>query len=298
MAIFKKLGVSIVVLAITSAIFFYMIRDKQPQTDVLRPALEMLGEQLFAMVPAGESRTSLVNRYEEFMDRVASNEVAPRDIESVAANILNLTSKDTVLSVDEALDALQVSEDSLTIYVTARVPAKVDSVMPSGIPGLVSQRQRQREELAERLIRLHDLSLQLRDFDRQMDIANEIVFVADSGVKVAMSVELPERLPPPKQEAIRRQLRDLENDRLLEWRRDMRELKRFRIEQWLEMDRMPENAHPSRHLVGRGVFRDMSRRSIDSLSVANIDSFKTLLRIHLDEMAARAHPEGPSPEIR
>lgn len=107
----KDLGIYIVVFT-TIAGGIWFIRDFQQNS--LEGALDLMGEKLAEMVTDSDGRDRFAAAFENFIKRVLNDEVSPEQVETVAANIINLSNKDVKLSPDEAetiLTSPAITED-------------------------------------------------------------------------------------------------------------------------------------------------------------------------------------------
>ena len=252
------------------------------------------------MVPDGDSKTVLRTRYEQFLEQSSKEEITHGDIEKVAANILNLTTQDTIITAGLALSAFNIGLDTVsTIAITPMLPPpKRRMTLRPPVPakkepdGKIEFTELRREKLAEQLMKLHELSIHLKEIGNQKEVQEQLVFLADSGLKVALSMDLPALIPETALKELNEKLHMLELGEMVEWRKDMRAIRKSRIEMMLNMDHFDEFMHPARILVGRGAFRNMHPFQIDSLATANPDSFKTLLKIHSVQMGTKEQHRG------
>jgi hypothetical protein len=294
--LFRKIGYAGLVLALSLGIFYFLVKDQQVKTDILRTTLELFGEQLLDMVPAGEPRHALTKKYDDFLQKTEKDEIAPEDIEQIAANILNITTQDTIVSVEVALNALEVCAE---LSGTVEISTTTSPVGPvaKGHPLKIFERnppekffleKPEREELARELRELHELSIHIRESSKHdsayKDVQDQLLFLADSGLKVAMSIDLKETIPKAALLDLQKKLHRLERDKMIEWREDMRIKHVILVESLLDIDEFDEYMHPSQFLAGQGVFRHIGPIAIDSLATVNPDSFKSLLNIHIIQM--------------
>lgn len=227
MEILKKISFTFLVFVITAGIFFLLVKDEQVKKDILHKSLDLFGDQLLAMVPDGLQKTALKKRYQEFTEKADANEIATKDIEKVAANILNITTHDTLVSAETAMNALAViREDTITRPAPINEPRKIIS-----IPKWPRRKQTDDMLLKRRL--LAKKLQQLQKFKRQLDIAckmdssldslrTQVVFLADSGLKAALSAKFKDALNPHQSLEIKRQIEQLEKDKMLEWHHSIR----------------------------------------------------------------------------
>lgn len=97
------------VLAISSGIFFLMYENQEVKEDVFKRSLRLLGEQLLSMLPEGEERAAVAEKWQEFANVAEKGEVPLERVERVAIGILNASNLDTALSTREAEDILALA---------------------------------------------------------------------------------------------------------------------------------------------------------------------------------------------
>ena len=166
MTLVKKIGFALLVFFMSVGIFFLLSNNEQIKTNILRTSLELFGKELLAMVPEGNEKDLLVDRYNQFINKAENDEIPPEKIEKVAATILNLANQDSVISAEKAIDALELSElepisnDSLSIRSSfiKRVP---DFRMP--LPFLWKLHDKKHMELANRLTAAREFHVFMRN---------------------------------------------------------------------------------------------------------------------------------------
>jgi len=161
---------SSLILIILIAVFLLVSKVKEGE---LNYYLELLGEQLVEMVPDSQGKELIAARYNDFLNKVKSKEVSADEVEQVASRILNLSSRDTLLSNDEALTLFDLSkaypnEFSSTIElprekVEPERRPKRDDVLRSRSPERIAARQKDYERLEERLKSIVDLNIRIKE---------------------------------------------------------------------------------------------------------------------------------------
>lgn len=102
----RNAAIVIAIFLVSVAIYFL---GSQLQKGELSEELEALGQKFIAMVPDGEGKEALNDYYGDFVDRVDRGEVAPREVERVAASILNASNTGRTLSPKEAESIIMVA---------------------------------------------------------------------------------------------------------------------------------------------------------------------------------------------
>ena len=90
MDFFKKLFIGSFVLLFSAAIFYLLMNEETTKDDILRTTLETLGSEVLAMMPDGESKSKLDQKFQEFMTKVGNDELSKAQIQTTTASILNL----------------------------------------------------------------------------------------------------------------------------------------------------------------------------------------------------------------
>ncbi len=124
--LFKDLGIYIVVFT-SIAGSIWLIRDFQENS--LDSALRIMGEKLAAMISDSGDQDLLKAAFEQFIQRISNNEVSPEQVEKVAANILNLSNKEVILSREQAEMILSYPEAPETVFAENNLIA----MLPGGV---------------------------------------------------------------------------------------------------------------------------------------------------------------------
>ncbi len=279
MEILKKISFTFLVLVISAGIFFLLVKDEQVKKDILHRSLDLFGDQLLAMVPDGMQKTALEKRYQEFIEKADKNEITSKDIEKVAANILNITTHDSLVSAETAMNVLAViPQDTITRPAPISEPRKIISIPKWHLRKKTNGMLLQRRLLAKKLQQLQKFKKQL-DIACQMDssldsLRTQVVFLADSGLKAALSAKFKDALNYHQSQEIKRQIEQLEKEKMLEWHKNIRAFQQAKTAATIALNNLP----PSLHTSTKDIFNDKERASLDSLAIANPDSFQKLIR--------------------
>jgi len=222
MQILRKIMFAGLVLALSTAIYALLVDLRGIKRSVLRPTLDELGARLYAAVAEDAEKEALKHRYDEFVRKAERQEIPPPQIERVAADILNLSAADSVVSSREALSLLFMPPPAsaaepvekpvdgpppgadIHIHINAPPPERVDV-----------------DELAERLQRLqtfHDEYKKWAHKDRAYRaLRSSFAFTADSGLRVMVNPKLKAIMDRSSFEVMNRELALLESKQLLVW---------------------------------------------------------------------------------
>jgi len=230
----KKIGFFLVVLILTAAIFWLVFLDKQSKQDVLEYSLSLLGDDLLAMVPEGEGKKPVQELYERFLEQTKQGKVEPKQVEYVAANIMNLSNTETEITPEQAAAILQLSLSS---------PERIER-MGEDTPEPIMEEpyfsSKERNSLGERIKTLHEFNSDLKDFmkdytGKQEKQQRQIHYRIEGDLKIAMDNDLKAEFDRKKFKRMNKELKQLERERILEWKENFaeeleQEMKNLRVE--------------------------------------------------------------------
>lgn len=222
MQIIKKIMFAGMVLALSTAIYALLVDLRGIKRSVLRPTLDELGARLYAAVAEDAEKEALKHRYDEFVRKAERQEIPSPQIERVAADILNLSAADSVVSSREALSLLfmppQASAAEPSDKPADILPPSTDIRIHINAPPHATLEV---DELAERLQRLqtfHDEYKKWAQKDRAYRaLRSSFAFTADSGLRVMVNPKLKTIMDRKSFEVMNRELASLESEQLLVW---------------------------------------------------------------------------------
>ena len=247
----KNIGFFFVTIALTAFIFWLVFLDKESKNDVLEYSLTLLGDKLMAMVPDNSDKSSVKNLYDNFVKQAAAKEVAPEQVEYVAANIFNLSNLDTTLSAEQAEAVLKYSLEAPLKLERIEDQLKDSMVISEKISdnrllGVVAEKNVHPEKWENLGLRIQELNNVNDELKRAMkEHAHEMRekhlqmhYRIDKGLRVTIDPRLKEKFKNKKYSRLSRELRKMEENELLEWRKDFRK----------EMEQMRHELHDLRKL--------------------------------------------------
>jgi len=224
MTFIKKILYTLLILIISTGIFFIIENDRNVKEDILSKTLELFGQQLFAMVPEGAQKVVLKKQYEDFVRKAKNREIPPQQIEQVAVSILNMTSQDTIRNAEEILLELELDSLLENLDTTPQVPARPPSIhKKSLLPQLplASKKEDNFRELAQRLRRMYDFHDQLQRLvvaqKLPEKVYQEILFSADSTLRIEIRGDLRRLFRERNLLSLEKQLERLEKEGLVAW---------------------------------------------------------------------------------
>ena len=310
----KDIGVYLVLLVVvTGGIWLY----NNYKEDVLGYSLDLLGDKLLAMVPNEKDRGAIKEMYAKFSNDVRDQQVAPEKVETVAANILNLSQSNAKLNPDQVQAILYLNEipkiefkiDSakydyefkvFTMPDTAVIAnADIPDVALPNIPDVPAVhtmppaptkpvRPDQLVEVGERLKSMCEFNEKLQrsiarsSGDDAKELSRYLRFRNENGLKVAIDPTVKMRL---KREAIRNlsmEIEQLEKGKMVHWEKDLqqevaREMRRVRME-LISLEQMMQR---------KAEMKDAERANVKALlSLKQLEAMKYMREVKVDSAMA------------
>ncbi len=302
---FKNIGFFLVTIMLTAVIFWLIFLDKESKGNVLDYSLNLVGDKLLAMVPEGEQKGSVKQMYDDFIKKAKAEQVAPEQVEYVAANIMNLSNLDTTLTPEQAEAVLKYSLEA---------PVKLERVNPESIRIAIDIKRVQaveedaisREQLENvgiRIRKLNELNEELRKAmkeksEEMREKHLQLHYRIDDGLKMAIDPQFKIYLDKEKYRELSDKIRQLEREEMLEWREDFRK----------EMEKMREELKELEELKKfKGLEKLEALKALEGLKalnglefvppVINADSIKAVVKRSLEEAKIHQHEQSyPVPE--
>ncbi len=121
--IFKNAAVVLGVLLLSTLIYFVVSDNQQLKEDVFDRSLNLLGQQLLALLPDDQQREVVAAKWKKVIDRVDRGEVQPEQVERMAVGILNASNLDDQISIEEADMILNLAYEDPDVLVNSDFPA-------------------------------------------------------------------------------------------------------------------------------------------------------------------------------
>ncbi len=221
MQIVKRLGLGVLVLWLSTAIYLLLVDGRGLKKSVLRPTLEALGKQLFAAVAEDNEKEKLVEQYSDFIIRAEKREIPPQQIEQVAAEILNLTKEDSVISGRDALNILLPAEAHAAGFAEKQLSRTVMITPKAPNIGVATAGIMDPEALADRLRQIQAFHDEYKKISRHnkaiRDLRTQFTFCADSGLRVIVQDDAKAKILTGQLTTMSKELKELEKKRLLAW---------------------------------------------------------------------------------
>lgn len=288
MTVLNKILVAIFVLLLSAGIFYLIVQDKQVKSDILKTTLKLFGDELLAMMPSGEQKQILREKYQTFLDKAEQDEIPPEQIEKVASVILNLTKTDTVITAAEAIVAMESIGVDTNVFLPVKhqdeaAPAEMIIIADRSIPPPPPKHWSgaEREELATRLRELHEFRKKMYRVSREDSAFKQYIrhyhFKRDSALKVVVNPELKVLMDQKKAFKLESELNKLEESKLIEWRTRSRNIEETQKVITAALEQIPKELVPSILYDTGEILKLVGKSLIDSLAINNPDSLEKLI---------------------
>jgi hypothetical protein len=243
--------------------------------DVLDYSLNLLGDKLLSMVPNEQDRVAIEKMYAKFTDQVHEQQVPPEQVETIAANILNLSKSNAKLTPDQVEAILYVGviprieidttdmnfgkfeyefetfdfPDSVAIPEINFPEISTIPEIPKSVP-MVRLKNIEPERVVavgERLKSLCEFSEKLQTIIKQAppnapELRRHLRFRNDNGLKIAIDPQVKIALKRLAVRNLDREIARLDNKKLVNWDKDLqknlaRDMRRVRME-LISLERM------------------------------------------------------------
>jgi hypothetical protein len=218
--------VGIVVFIVIGGIAIYSLSIK-PQIDTLNNYVELLGDKFLAMVPEGSGKELLANMYQDFAEKVRNREVEPKQVERVAAGILNLSNsrkKITPRQAEALLNITSASPEIDSAVIALSVP-RSSPVPPAEEWNVLGERLKSVYEFNEK-IRQHQITMPSPEEhpvsppQPQPQPPYSMHFRIDEGLTVIIDSKMKMVFTGEAQREIQQELKKLESQKILLWQND------------------------------------------------------------------------------
>lgn len=294
--VFRKIGPLLLVLIISAIIYLVFYAEKEVRQDVLEYSLNLMGNKLLAMVPDGVGKNKLNELYEGFKQKAKQGNLAPEQIENVAANILNVSNTETSLTPQQAEGVLRSAMMAPTPRISA-VPDKAHE--PKGPPQpTIPLKPERLEALGERVKTMFEFNEYMHNTMKkhalkQREMASQIHYQVRDGLSLALDAGLRAHMNEQDFRNLAKEIKYLEGEQLLEWRENLsEELEREMEEMKGELEALDESLEElKRQQISEPLEELESLKSLEHLEyipVINADSIRKLVEKSLRE--AGIHP--------
>jgi hypothetical protein len=180
----KKMGLTILSVIAILAVIAWQFSDRNRKEAILSESLDLLGQKLISLVPDQAAKNDLELLFNDFREKAVQGLLGPKEVEQVAANILNVENAGDTLTRAQAASILPFP---LLENVREQHTMAAESEAEKWRPG-------ERRELGERLYAMLEFNERVRrELPRPPGHPRgpkKFHFRADSGLVVHMDPEL------------------------------------------------------------------------------------------------------------
>lgn len=217
----RRIGFGLSIVLVLVLIYFMFYAEEGVQQSVFEHSLNLMGQTLLAMVPDGAGKAELARLYDDFKQSALQEEISPRQVELVAANILNLRARQEQLSAEQAERILLVAFQSGG---TSASPAPPQEKPPP--PDTINPRKWQ--DLGERISQMFEANEALREtiqeqVKQQTELARQFHFEVQDGLRLKLDTRLKTELSGKSLKELEERLRALQEENLVQWQEDLAE---------------------------------------------------------------------------
>lgn len=245
--------------------------------DIFNYSLDLIGERMMEMVSDPEHRASIAGMFGQFKERALANEISHEQVELMAANVLNLSQSRVKLTPEQAELVLNMAYVEPDTTLAALLLA--DSLPPLPVPDQVRLRtrppgpppaprpgDRDREALGRRLQSLIAFDAAVKELANAATVdaealAEHMQYASDKGLHVVLDEEMKKAMPPQAFEAFSRELKRLDEKRMVIHQRDL--ARRVRAER----RRVSRELQSLEALQNRAQAHAQARASLEQLEV-------------------------------
>ena len=289
----KKYGLFLTVLIYISLVIFFLIRDhKKDFNTVLSSSLDFIGSKLNAMVPDSQDKDSVSVAYANFKQQVLDKKVPPELVESVAANILNLSKSGATVSPSLVGNILAsevtvtVSSDSLGFFEDISNAPKVSVTSKAQVDVKIEEL----EALGVRLSSIYNFEEIVNDAikdssNNDRELFRHMRYDSKNGLKIVVDQKTKESLKWKNLAKLEKEMDDLQKENILVYKLNYidelgEEKKRLEAELKIIIEAR-KNQRDKRKNVNRKIRTWESLKKLEIISITGAmdpDSLKKIIK--------------------
>jgi len=275
---FKKIGYALAVLIISAGIFLTFYADKDTQKDVLEVSLNLMGDKLMAMVPDGTENNKLVDLYENFKQKAIKGDVAPEQIENVAANILNVSNTEKTITSQQAEGVLR---SALLVETTWKNSESRGEHQPKKSKPAKRSKPDEFKVAGNRVKTMFEFNERIhktieQNAEKQHELARQIHYQVKDGLNLVLDTRLRANMDEKAFSHLVVELEELEQEELLEWSETLsEELARASEEMQEELEALQESLEEIKeeHIIN-ALESLKSLEYLEHIPIINADSIR------------------------
>lgn len=267
-------GAGLALFILLGVVAIYNLAIK-PRIVNLDQYVELLGDRLLTMVPAGSGKEKLAEMYQGFLERVRKREVDPEQVERVAAGILNLSNAHEILTPEQAEAVIRLAS-ALPESDSAR---KAPALLPSPT-------SREWDNLGKRLEKALEFNEKMKEIPippekREKPLTTQIMFRVDNGLKIVVNSDVKAELSRQEFREISKEIQILEKQKILLWQKD------YEKEMAAEMRKVEEELkRVQKELAAQNINVEVQVQNALEIvsSLKELDSLRILIPVNLDSI--------------
>ena len=220
---YRDIGFFLLLMA--AALVMVIVRQQLASEESVTQYLDNLGDKLFALVPEGNEKASLVGLYDQFLQSVAARQTSPEEIESVAATILNCTNSEDSLLARDAESLLLMAMAAPSLPAAKRAGQSAENIAPTyrtQPPGKQVYSRRSYQALQKKLNRILRLQVELQTATgagAALVAANDSLLTIryEQGLQVALDPKLKSVIERRRYARLADDIATMEREKMLVW---------------------------------------------------------------------------------
>ncbi len=213
----RKIGFVFLIVVLSAIVYVLFYAEQETRQNVLAYSLDFLGERLFAVVEDGPEAEKLRMAYNEFKHKALQGEVSPRQIEQVAAGILNVSNREEQLSPQQAENILR---SSMLSFASAPAPPGTE---PAPEPAADPTEWRQMTERVKSMCEFDDKMQEMlqEKLAGKGEIARKIHYKVGERLQVIIDPAVVHELQALNLDQLHSEIKQLEQANLVEWQENL-----------------------------------------------------------------------------
>jgi hypothetical protein len=195
----------------------------------------LLGEKLLAMVPESSEKRTLERMFKNIEQKVEDKQVAPEQIEQIAADIMNITNITDSVSIEEAEAILSIAE----VPAGQGAEEQINKLKPALPVKPIDEKRWQ--EMRDRIKSVYLFHENLNDRIKELSIESNVMYHAKEDLHIVMDSKLKSDSLLIADSMLKKELDLLEEEKILIWHNNFEidlQKKLKKLEEKLEKDEL------------------------------------------------------------
>jgi hypothetical protein len=296
--ILRKIGFGFLIAIAVAAVLLWQYSDRSSKQDVLEQSLDLLGKKLLAMVPDGNNKAAISEVYDNFKEKAITGLLGEREVEQVAANILNASNRKSELTPQQAetiLAGQRYAADQLPDLPPYQGRADLKQPPPGARSAPAGPPPPPLGSRILTMVRFNDQMLARLQDQQPTDprITRHMRYRADAGLRVELDKALRLELTTAELQNLQEDLKALEEVHLAEWRENLAEEIDFEIQSASAgLDSLHLELQQHHHVDVQNALREIEQlRQLEGIIPINIDSLKKVIQQSIDQAGMPPPPK-------